>query len=179
MGFYEYEIDKKGKPVKKVNPAVYELIRPVVSKQVEVTDDDIKMRMMIPMITEASRCLEDQIVNSPVEVDMGLLLGLGHLDEDAIAEGLDGGDAERNSSHGLRRGLTRWVGAGSGGEEIPGGRHRLSTTALGRIGTHARRVPTYELEVPSRPGMGVRLTEPKPPLQRKNRVQALTAATQA
>ncbi len=35
------------------------------------------MRMMIPMITEASRCLEDKIVNSPVEVDMGLLLGLG------------------------------------------------------------------------------------------------------
>ena len=77
LGFYEYEIDKKGKPVKKVNPAVYELIKPVVKKQVEVTDEDIIMRMMIPMITEASRCLEDKIVNTPVEVDMGLLLGLG------------------------------------------------------------------------------------------------------
>jgi hypothetical protein len=30
----------------------------------------------------------------------GLLLGFGHLDEDAISEGLDRGDAERNSSHG-------------------------------------------------------------------------------
>lgn len=77
FGFYEYEIDKKGKPVKKVNSQVYELIKPVVSKQVDVTDEDIIMRMMIPMITEASRCLEDKIVNSPVEVDMGLLLGLG------------------------------------------------------------------------------------------------------
>ncbi len=77
LGFYEYEIDKKGKPVKKVNPAVYELIKPVQVKQIEITDEDIIMRMMLPMIIEASRCLEDRIVETPVEVDMGLLLGLG------------------------------------------------------------------------------------------------------
>lgn len=77
LGFYEYEIDKKGKPVKKVNPAVYELIKPVQKKAVELSDEDIVMRMMLPMIIEASRCLEDKIVESPVEVDMGLLLGLG------------------------------------------------------------------------------------------------------
>jgi 3-hydroxyacyl-CoA dehydrogenase/enoyl-CoA hydratase/3-hydroxybutyryl-CoA epimerase/enoyl-CoA isomerase len=77
LGFYEYEIDKKGKPVKKVNPLVYELIKPVQTKQIEISDEDIVMRMMLPMIIEASRCLEDRIVETPVEVDMGLLLGLG------------------------------------------------------------------------------------------------------
>lgn len=77
LGFYEYEMDKKGRPVKKVNPAVYDLINSVVKTKKEVTDEEIIMRMMIPMITEASRCLEDKIVNTPVEVDMGLLLGLG------------------------------------------------------------------------------------------------------
>jgi 3-hydroxyacyl-CoA dehydrogenase / enoyl-CoA hydratase / 3-hydroxybutyryl-CoA epimerase / enoyl-CoA isomerase len=77
LGFYEYEVDKKGRPVKKVNPQVYELINSVVKNKVEVTDEDIVMRMMIPMIVESSRCLEDKIVNTPVEVDMGLLLGLG------------------------------------------------------------------------------------------------------
>lgn len=77
LGFYEYEIDKKGKPVKKVNPAVYDLINSVVKNKKEVSDEEIVMRMMIPMITEASRCLEDKIVATPVEVDMGLLLGLG------------------------------------------------------------------------------------------------------
>jgi len=76
-GFYEYEMDKKGRPQKKVNPAVYELIKPVVKRTVDLTDEDIVMRMMIPMIIESSRCLEDKIVNSPIEVDMGLLLGLG------------------------------------------------------------------------------------------------------
>jgi 3-hydroxyacyl-CoA dehydrogenase / enoyl-CoA hydratase / 3-hydroxybutyryl-CoA epimerase / enoyl-CoA isomerase len=77
LGFYEYEVDKKGKPVKKVNPAVYELIKPVVKKQITITDEEIVMRMMLPMIIESSRCLEDKIVESPVEVDMGLLLGIG------------------------------------------------------------------------------------------------------
>jgi 3-hydroxyacyl-CoA dehydrogenase/enoyl-CoA hydratase/3-hydroxybutyryl-CoA epimerase/enoyl-CoA isomerase len=77
LGFFEYEMDKKGKQVKKVNPAVYELIKPVQKKQIEITDEEIVMRMMLPMIIEASRCLEDKIVESPVEVDMGLLLGLG------------------------------------------------------------------------------------------------------
>jgi 3-hydroxyacyl-CoA dehydrogenase/enoyl-CoA hydratase/3-hydroxybutyryl-CoA epimerase/enoyl-CoA isomerase len=76
-GFYEYELDKKGKPQKKLNPAVYDLIKPVVKKSIELTDDDIIMRMMIPMIFESVRCLEDKIVESPIEVDMGLLLGLG------------------------------------------------------------------------------------------------------
>jgi len=70
-------LDKKGRPVKKVNPAVYEMIKPAMKRQVDVTDEDIIMRMMLPMIIEASRCLEDKIVGSAVEVDMGLLLGLG------------------------------------------------------------------------------------------------------
>lgn len=77
LGFYEYEMDKKGKPVKKVNQAVYELIKPVVKRQVELSDEEIISRMMLPMIIESSRCLEDKIVASPVEVDMGLLLGIG------------------------------------------------------------------------------------------------------
>lgn len=77
LGFFEYEMDKKGKPVKKVNPAVYEIIKPVIKRQIEITDEEIVERMMIPMIIESARCLEDKIVESPVEVDMGLLLGLG------------------------------------------------------------------------------------------------------
>lgn len=77
LGFYEYEMDKKGRPVKKVNPAVYELIKPVIKRTIEVSDEDIIMRMMIPMINESARCLEDKIVETATEVDMGLLLGLG------------------------------------------------------------------------------------------------------
>ena len=33
--------------------------------------------MMVPMIFESARCLEDKIVKTASEVDMGLILGLG------------------------------------------------------------------------------------------------------
>ena len=33
--------------------------------------------MMIPMIIEAARCLEEGIVATPNELDMGLVLGVG------------------------------------------------------------------------------------------------------
>ena len=32
---------------------------------------------MLPMLMESSRCLEDNIVETPMEVDMGLIYGLG------------------------------------------------------------------------------------------------------
>ena len=33
--------------------------------------------MMLPMLMESSRCLEENIVETPMEVDMGLIYGLG------------------------------------------------------------------------------------------------------
>jgi 3-hydroxyacyl-CoA dehydrogenase/enoyl-CoA hydratase/3-hydroxybutyryl-CoA epimerase/enoyl-CoA isomerase len=77
IGFYKYEIDKKGKPKKVVDNETSLIIKEVIKREVEVTDEQIVERMMIPMINECARCLEEKIVESPVEVDMGLLLGLG------------------------------------------------------------------------------------------------------
>ena len=77
IGFYKYEIDKRGKPKKVVDPDVDSIISKVVKSTVEVTDEEIVDRMMLPMIFECARCLEEKIVNTPQEVDMGLLMGLG------------------------------------------------------------------------------------------------------
>ena len=38
---------------------------------------DIVDRLMIPMCIESARCLEDNIVGSASEVDMGLVYGIG------------------------------------------------------------------------------------------------------
>jgi 3-hydroxyacyl-CoA dehydrogenase/enoyl-CoA hydratase/3-hydroxybutyryl-CoA epimerase/enoyl-CoA isomerase len=76
-GFYEYELDKKGKPKKVVTPVAYDIIKPLIKNTREMSDEDIVMRMMLPMLIESARCLDEQIVATPVEVDMGLLLGLG------------------------------------------------------------------------------------------------------
>lgn len=77
LGFYEYSKDKKGKPKKDLNPKIYDLIKPYVKNNIEVSDEQIVERMMFPMIFECIRCLDEKIVNTATEVDMGLLLGLG------------------------------------------------------------------------------------------------------
>jgi 3-hydroxyacyl-CoA dehydrogenase/enoyl-CoA hydratase/3-hydroxybutyryl-CoA epimerase/enoyl-CoA isomerase len=77
VGFYKYEKDRKGRPKKVVDPETSDIIKSVVKSQIEVSDEEIIDRMMLPMIFECARCLEENIVETPQEVDMGLLLGLG------------------------------------------------------------------------------------------------------
>lgn len=76
-GFYSYTEDKKGKPKKNSDPETYELLKSVQGEAKEVTDQEIVERMMLPMIMEASRCLEENIVESPQEIDISVVYGLG------------------------------------------------------------------------------------------------------
>lgn len=77
-GFYKYETDPKGKPKKTADPETYELLKQVQKDgHKEFADEEIVERLMLPMIIEAARCLDDGIVGSAIEADMGLILGLG------------------------------------------------------------------------------------------------------
>lgn len=76
-GFYSYETDKRGKPAKVVDESVKEVLAPIVYEQREVTDEDIINFMMIPLCLETVRCLEDKIVETAAEADMGLIYGIG------------------------------------------------------------------------------------------------------
>ena len=77
LGFYKYETDKKGKPKKVVDEVTYELIKPVVAERKEYDAEEIIARCMIPMCIEIARCLEEGIVDTPAEADMGLIFGIG------------------------------------------------------------------------------------------------------
>jgi 3-hydroxyacyl-CoA dehydrogenase/enoyl-CoA hydratase/3-hydroxybutyryl-CoA epimerase/enoyl-CoA isomerase len=78
VGFYKYETDPKGKPKKTADPASYELIKSVQPNgQKEMADEEIVDRLMLPMIIETARCLEEGIVESVPEADMGLIMGIG------------------------------------------------------------------------------------------------------
>ena len=76
-GYYTYTPDKKGKPKKAIDPDVEALLAPVQSPIGEITDEEIIDRMMIPMIIETARCLEEGIVDTVNEADMGLIMGIG------------------------------------------------------------------------------------------------------
>lgn len=73
-GFYRYEVDRKGKLVKKPDPEVLSLLG---APKKECTDEEIIDRLMIPMINESAWCIAEKIVSSPMELDLGLLYGLG------------------------------------------------------------------------------------------------------
>lgn len=76
-GFYQYENDKKGKPQKKTDPSVDAVIASVQATAIDIDAQDMVDRLMIPMCIESARCLEDNIVSSAAEVDMGLVYGVG------------------------------------------------------------------------------------------------------
>ena len=77
VGFYQYKLDRKGKQQKVVDESTYDLLKPVVHNSQEFTDDEIIERMMIPLCIETVRCLEDNIVGTAAEADMGLVYGIG------------------------------------------------------------------------------------------------------
>ena len=76
-GFYEYVLDRKGKQKKVADEAVYDMLKPAVSASNEFTDEEIIERMMVPLCIETVRCLEDGIVETAAEADMGLIFGIG------------------------------------------------------------------------------------------------------
>ncbi|MBX6421322.1 MAG: fatty acid oxidation complex subunit alpha FadB [Nevskia sp.] len=78
IGFYKYETDPKGKPKKIVTEDTYRLIATVQPKgQKDFSEEEIIDRLMIPMVIETARCLEEKIVETANEADMGLILGIG------------------------------------------------------------------------------------------------------
>ena len=76
-GFYTYELDRKGKQKKVSDATSYDLLKPVVQGSKEFSDEEIIERMMVPLCIETVRCLEDGIVDTAAEADMGLIFGIG------------------------------------------------------------------------------------------------------
>ena len=72
-GLYTYTGPKK---TKEFDPKVYSIIG-VTPSHAKVSDEEIVERCILPMINEAARCLEEKIVASPSEVDLGMIMGTG------------------------------------------------------------------------------------------------------
>lgn len=77
LGFYRYSEDNKGKTRKENDEQVDKLLAQQTKAGGSFTPEDIIARMMIPMINEVVRCLEEGIIASPAEADMALVYGIG------------------------------------------------------------------------------------------------------
>lgn len=76
-GFYKYELDRKGRLKKGKCDEAIAMVNEHTGGAKDFDDMEIVDHMMIPMVIESARCLEDKIVDTPMEVDMGLVYGLG------------------------------------------------------------------------------------------------------
>lgn len=76
-GFYDYGKDKRGRPTKTASDVAYELLAANAPDKKDFTADEIIARVMIPMVNEVVRCLEEGVVDTAAEADMGLIYGLG------------------------------------------------------------------------------------------------------
>ncbi|PKF59779.1 fatty acid oxidation complex subunit alpha FadJ [Alteromonadales bacterium alter-6D02] len=72
-GFYLYGKDVKGK--KLVDKSVYKVLG--VTNKVNVADEEIAQRCMVQMLNEAVRCLEEGIISSARDGDIGAIFGIG------------------------------------------------------------------------------------------------------
>ncbi|EJI86978.1 multifunctional fatty acid oxidation complex subunit alpha [Alishewanella aestuarii B11] len=77
FGFYAYSKDAKGKPKKDIDAASLSLLSGIAATKQDFSAEEIIARLMVPMINETIRCLEEGIVASAAEADMGLVYGLG------------------------------------------------------------------------------------------------------
>ncbi|WP_456114925.1 fatty acid oxidation complex subunit alpha FadB [Steroidobacter denitrificans] len=78
LGFYRYETDPNGRPRKSPAPEAHELLSKMQTSGPRVFgDDQIVERMMLPLVFEAVRSLDEGVVASAAELDMALLLGIG------------------------------------------------------------------------------------------------------
>ena len=77
-GFFRYEADARGKPRRSGDPQTYQLLASIQPQgRSKPGDDEIFDRMMLPMILEAGRCLDEQIAQSALDIDAGMRLGTG------------------------------------------------------------------------------------------------------
>lgn len=77
-GFYLYPKDAKKGAKKELNPEALALIREQNhGAKADISIEDIQMRIISRFVNEAAYCLQDGIIRSPVDGDIGAVFGIG------------------------------------------------------------------------------------------------------
>jgi 3-hydroxyacyl-CoA dehydrogenase/enoyl-CoA hydratase/carnithine racemase len=74
LGFFSF---KNKKQQAEPDPAVDAIITQYLRGTKKFTSEELTSRLFLPMLLEATRALEDQIVRDPRDIDLGLIFGLG------------------------------------------------------------------------------------------------------
>jgi 3-hydroxyacyl-CoA dehydrogenase/enoyl-CoA hydratase/3-hydroxybutyryl-CoA epimerase/3-hydroxyacyl-CoA dehydrogenase/enoyl-CoA hydratase/3-hydroxybutyryl-CoA epimerase/enoyl-CoA isomerase len=73
-GFFVYgDKNKKGAP----DPELDKFLAPYVAAPKKISKSELCNRMFLPMLNEASRLIEENIVRNPRDIDLGMIFGTG------------------------------------------------------------------------------------------------------
>ena len=75
QGFYTYGKGPKSK--KTINAAVQSYVKNFATRDLKLSEKEIQDRIVSRFVNEAAKCLEDEIIASPVTGDIGLVFGTG------------------------------------------------------------------------------------------------------
>jgi len=73
-GFYLYRQSESGERIREINHEIAALY----PETTELADSEIIDRMMLPMVTESLRCLDEGVVATATELSLAATLGLGY-----------------------------------------------------------------------------------------------------
>lgn len=78
-GFYDYQTDSNGRLVPCPSPAIDDFVETISTSQSESRKQksEIQDRLFLPMLLEATRVLEERLVDDVRDIDLALLLGIG------------------------------------------------------------------------------------------------------
>ncbi len=71
-GFYTYQAGKKGGP----DPSVYELTA-AGKARIDMSPEDIAQRLLLSFCAESALCLQENVLRSPRDGDVGAVMGIG------------------------------------------------------------------------------------------------------
>ncbi len=74
-GFYSWSVNRRGRPVKVLNEKALELID--AEGTLELTEEEVINALILPMMFEAQRALNEDIVASEKEADLAMIYGTG------------------------------------------------------------------------------------------------------
>jgi len=75
QGFYTY--DKKNPKKKSISAEVKEYAKQFQQRDLGLTEEDVQNRIVSRFVNEAVMCLQDEIIEDPVQGDIGLIFGTG------------------------------------------------------------------------------------------------------
>src|SRR3972149_1413333 len=79
-GFFSYADQSSSQTPTESDPAVIEIIARWAKPCCQHSPEDIIRRLLLPMVLEATRILEEGNVQNPLDIDLGAIFGLGFPD---------------------------------------------------------------------------------------------------